>query len=151
MVEPQGRYCSRYQRLSTLLVITLLIAEVPAEPIAEICGKGSCRHRRNRAIMPRNDRATQHLLRNATEIVPKQCMHSGFQKLQAETRNIPLNQHPKRRKNEPPWVRNVSASALHFIQVHRKGICFRQGKVDVQEIHCLLQCLHYQCTLSTYC
>lgn len=32
----------------------LLMAEVPVEPIAEICGKGFCRHRRNRAIMPRN-------------------------------------------------------------------------------------------------
>lgn len=45
-MEPQGRSMLQAPRS------VLLIAEVPAEPIAEICGQGSWRHRRSRAIIP---------------------------------------------------------------------------------------------------
>lgn len=45
---------SRLQGLPSLLIFMLLIAEFSSvqQSIAEICGKGSCRHRGNRAIMP---------------------------------------------------------------------------------------------------
>lgn len=94
-------------------------------------------------------RATQNLLRKVTDVIPKQCRHSGLRKLQVNTRNIPFNQHPQKKETKSLWVRNVSTSALYFIQVHHKGICFRQGKVDIQQNHCLLQCLYYPCTLGT--
>lgn len=129
--------------------VCLQTTEVPAWPTAEICGKGSYRHGKKRFHAKKLQRATQHLLRKVTELIPKQCRHSGLQNLQVNTRNIAFSQHPKRKKTMSLWVRNVSTSALHFIQVHHKRICFRQGKVDIQQNHCLLQCLHYPCTLST--
>lgn len=55
MVEPHGSsifQAPRSPQSVDLHVVNCRIQFSSAESIAEICGKGSCRHRGNRAIMP---------------------------------------------------------------------------------------------------
>lgn len=153
MVEAHGSSAFQAPRSPQFVGPHALIRRIQfssAESIAEICGKGSCRHRGNQAIMPSSVKQPH----SASLDMPLQLLPSNafrLTKYSDEDKKITLNQHPTRRKNELPLVRNVSASALHCIQAYHKVICFRQEKVDVQENHCLLQCLHYLYTENAYC
>ena len=82
----------------------LLMAEVPAEPMADICGKGSCRHRRNRAIVPRNDKEPHSISSEMPlRLFPSNVCMQDYENSR-HRQEIPLSTNtPREGKMNPLW------------------------------------------------
>lgn len=103
----------------------LLIAEAPAEPIAEICGKQSSRHWRNR---PSFQETTEPHISSEMPLILVQsnaCIQDYKNSRQQQEVSVSVNT-PREGKNESSCFRNVSALLSTLIKYTIKG--FASGR-----------------------
>lgn len=114
------------------------IAQVPAEPIVEICGKGPCRPRRNRAIVPRNDKKPHSVSSEMRLSLSSVCIRDHRNSGHRQETLFP--NIPSREGKTSPLGSDVFLPLLSSLSKHT----VKRFAPRIRENNCLLRCLRYR-------